>query len=486
MRSTPSTSEKSKIQDASDEPRLGGGLKTVSLVFTALAYNAPLAVVIGQLPVIISFGNGVGAPVLLLFAGSVIGLFAVGFTTMSRKLAKPGGFYAFITAGLGRVIGLGASFVAVVSYYIMLLGCYAFGGIALNSLVADTFHGPDIAWWIWVLVLLLVTGVLGHFRLDLSAKVLTFLLVCELIVVAVYDAFVVFQGGAQGLGFQSFTPDAIFSGSLGVGLLFCFTMFGGFESTVIFRDEVSKPDRTIPRATYLIVGFVTLAYSFGLWVFINAYGPSQVVAASADDPTASSLSSIKTYVGQVAVDATTILLATSIFAAVLSTHNISSRYLYNLGADRILPRSLSRVHRRHGSPYRASFAIAVLSFIGILPMVIFDADAATLYARLLGAYGYTLIILLLLTSVAVLVYFRKKKMAGISRWKTVYAPGLAFVGLSLAAFLATQNFDQLVVGSSTLAAAALISIYGLGTVGAVVALLFRRHRPDTYARIGRQ
>lgn len=468
------------------EPQLSGGLGTVSLVFTALAYNAPLAVVVGQLPVIIAFGNGVGAPVLLLFAGTVIGLFAVGFTTMSRQLAKPGGFYAFITAGLGRVTGLGASFVAVVSYYIMLLGCYAFGGLALNSLVDDTFSGPDVAWWVWVLVLLLIASVLGHYRLDLSAKVLTLLLVCEVVVVAVYDACVVFQGGAHGLGAQPFTPDAIFSGAMGVGLLFCFTMFGGFESTVIFRDEVRNPDRTIPRATYLVVAFVTLTYSFGLWVFIHAYGPDQVAAASAADPTASSLSSIHTYVGRVAVDATTILLSTSIFAAVLSTHNISSRYIYNLSADRILPKSLSRVHRRHGSPYRASLTISLLSFVGISAMVIFDADAATLYARLLGVYGYTLIILLLLTSVAVLAYFRRHKPAGLTRWKSTYAPGLAFMGLCVAAFLATQKFDLLVIGSSSLAAMVLASIYGLGLLGAALALVYRKYRPDTYARIGRQ
>jgi amino acid transporter len=465
---------------------LRGNLGTTHLFFTVLAFNAPLAIVVGFIPVIIGAGNGVGAPAALLVAGAIIGVFAVGFIAMSRHLPKPGGFYAYITAGLGRAVGLGASFVALVSYYFMLIGSYAFGGIAMESLVRDTFHGPDIAWWVGVMVLQLAAGVLGYFKLDLSARVLSVLLVCEVIMVLVYDAFVVFKGGAGGLGVESFTPHAMFSGSVGIALLFSLTMFGGFEATIIFRDEVRKPERTIPRATYLVVGFVTLVYVVGAWVMIQAYGPGHVVAAAAADPTGSFLSSLQTYVGRVAVDMVTVLLNTSIFAAVLSAHNITSRYLYNLSADRILPGSLSHVHGRHGSPHRSSLAISALALVGMAPLAIFKANPATLYAILIGIYGYTFIILLLVTTVAVVVYLKRHKPAGVNNWQSLIAPILAFVGLGVSAYLATLNFDLLISGSKTLAVTILLAIYGLAVAGVVLALVYRRTRPDTYARIGRQ
>jgi amino acid transporter len=467
---------------------LRGNLGTAHLLFTVLAFNAPLAVVVGFIPVVVGAGNQLGAPVAFLAAGTIIGLFAVGFTAMARHLPNPGGFYAYISAGLGRVPGLGASFLALLCYYFMLIGSYAFGGIALQSLVRDTFHGPNVVWWVWVLVLQAATGILGYFKLELSAKILTVCLICEILTVLIYDAAVVFKGGATGSGLQaaSFTPHAIFSGSIGIALLFGITCFGGFEATTIFRDEVREPNRTIPRATYLVIALVTVLYGGGAWVFIQAVGPTHVVAASAADPTGSFLASLQVYVGRAAVDIVTVLLNTSIFAAVLSAHNITSRYLYNLSVDRILHRSLSRVHGRHGSPHRASLATSAAALIGMAPLVIYGADPSMLYARLVGIFGYALIILLLVTAVAVPVYLRRTRPEGVGVWHRIIAPALAFAGLAIAAVLATQNFGLLIAGSQPLADAMLALVFGTALVGVVMALIYRKKRPEVYARIGRQ
>jgi hypothetical protein len=103
----------------------------------------------------------------------------------------------------------------------MTIGSYAFGGIPLESLVRDTLHGPDISGWLWVLVLQAVASTLGYFKLDLSARILTVLLVAE----GRHRAGLRRRpgGGADGLGLQSFTPTAAFSGSVGIALLFGLT-----------------------------------------------------------------------------------------------------------------------------------------------------------------------------------------------------------------------------------------------------------------------
>ena len=468
------------------EPRLRGNLGTPHLLFTVLAFNAPLAVVVGFLPVIIGYGNGIGAPVALIAAGAVIALFAAGFTTMARYLPNPGGFYAYITAGLGRVVGLGSSFLALLCYYFMTIGSYAYGGLVLESLVHVTYHGPDIKWWVWVLILLAIVGTLGYLKLDLSARILSVLLVCEVIMVLVYDACVVGKGGAHGLGFSSFEPHNFLSGSIGIALLYSITMFGGFEATTIFRDEVRDPDRTIPRATYLVVGLVTCLYAGGTWVLIQAVGTSKVVAAAAADPTGTFIASLTAYSGRVAVDLVTVLLNTSIFAALLSSHNITSRYMYNLSADRILHRSLSRVHGRHGSPYRASVAMTAVSLLGLAPFVFVGANPSELYAVLIGIFGYVLILLLLITGVAVPIYLRRNRVAGANRWNSVIAPVLALAGLGVTVVLATQNFSVLISGSQSLANLMFALVYGTFAVGVVLAIVYRKRRPDVYARIGRQ
>ncbi|MEU1185142.1 APC family permease [Streptomyces sp. NPDC005820] len=468
------------------EAGLQGSLGTADLVFTVLAFNAPLATAVGFVPVVIGLGNELGAPMAFLAAGAILGLFAVGFTAMGRHLPNPGAFYAYITAGLGRPAGLGASFLALFSYYFVLIGGYAFGGISLQSLVRDTFNGPDVAWWIWVLVLQAGAGVLGYLKIDLSARVLTVLLGLEVLMVLVYDAAVVFTGGPQGTSFESFTPSAVTSGSVGLALLFGITCFSGFEATAIFREEVRSPERTIPRATYIAIGFMATLYALGAWVMIQAYGPDHVVQATAADPTGSFNHSLQLFVGKAAVDIVSVLLCTSIFAANLSTHNVTTRYLYNLSVDGIFPRVLSGVHGRHGSPYRASFTTSVLALIGIVSLAVAGVAPATLYATLIGIGGYALIVLVLATAVAVLVYLNRHREIGLGVWHSKVAPVLAIAGLVLATVLATQNLDVLIGGSRTSANILLAVAYGLAALGFVLALVYRRTKPDVYARIGRQ
>src|SRR5262249_23395665 len=97
--------------------RLRERLGVVQLLFTVLAFNGPLAIVVGFVPVIIGYGNGLGAPTAYVAASVIVGLFADGFIKMSRHVEKPGRVSThFVAKGLGRPLGLGASFLAVACY----------------------------------------------------------------------------------------------------------------------------------------------------------------------------------------------------------------------------------------------------------------------------------------------------------------------------------------------------------------------------------
>lgn len=474
------------LQSGTADVRLRGNLGTFHLFFMILAVNAPLAVVVGFAPVIIGYGNQLGAPVAFAAAGAIIALFTVGYTSMSRHLPNSGGFYAYITAGLGRVPGLGGSFLALLGYYFALIGSYAFGGIALQSFVNNTLHGPDITWWVWVLILQAVTGVLGYFSLEVSARVLSYCLVGEIAMVVIYDTAVVLKGGAKGLSAESFTSHAVFSGSVGIALLFALTCFGGFETATIFSEEARDPLRTIPRAMYLYVALTVILYAGSTWVIIQAWGPGKVVAAVGADPTGSFLASTEAYTGKLAADIVVVLLNTSIFAAILAVHNVTGRYAFNLSADRILPKIISGVHGRHGSPYRASILISVLALAGMVPFFYLTHDPSLLYARLMGVFGYVFIILLLLTALASMVYLNKHRPPHTTVWHRLIAPILATAGLAVSTWLATTNFKLMISGSGNLTIALFALILTVALLGTGTALVLRTRRPDIYAKIGRQ
>ncbi len=456
------------------------------LLFTVLAFNGPLAIIVGYITVVIGMGNGLGAPMAYIACGILIWVFAAGFTRMAHHLQNPGGFYAFVTAGLGKPAGLAASFLALASYYFILLGATAYSGLLMQQLVSGTLHGPHIPWWVWMSVWVTITATFGYLKLDLSARVLTYLLAGEIVIAGIYAGCVTAKGGAEGLSFNSFTPQMAMSGSIGLALLFAIMNFGGFEATAIYREEVKDPDRTIPRATNIFIITVTVLFAISAWVIIQALGPSHAVAAAAANPTGVVSDTIGQFVGRWAQLVVSILVNTSVFAGILASHNIASRYVYNLSVDGILPRRLANVHGRHGSPHRSSVAVSIATVVGLAPFILFNANPLVLYAQLSGVYGYSFILLLLLTTVAVFCWLRRQTLPGVTAWHRTIAPALAGIGLCGVLWLTTTNFKLLLGSSSELAYITMGGVFATGLSGVAVALLLKRKRPHVYQRIGRQ
>ncbi|MEA2323229.1 MAG: hypothetical protein QOD81_3079, partial [Solirubrobacteraceae bacterium] len=65
---------------------------------------APLAAMMFNVPLTV-LGGGYGAPAAFLIATVVLTVFSVGYIEMSRRVTSAGGFYTFITRGLGPIPG---------------------------------------------------------------------------------------------------------------------------------------------------------------------------------------------------------------------------------------------------------------------------------------------------------------------------------------------------------------------------------------------
>ncbi|MGX9883402.1 APC family permease [Streptomyces sp. NPDC002276] len=466
-------------------PQLQGRMGVIAVALTVLAFAAPLASVVGVIPLVIS-SAGAGAPLAFAAATLVLVVFSVGYTTMSRYVPNPGAFYAYITAGLGRTVGMAASLLAVLGYFMIGTGVCLFFGIVCNDLVVNTFGGPSSPWWLYSLSLVVVVGIFGYFRIDLSTKVLSLAMVLEVVVVLIFDLAVAVQGGPEGRSLTPFAWGSFKSGAVGVALLFAVITFIGFEATAIFREETKDPRRTIPRATYLAVLFMGVFYIVVTWLLVDAYGTTRATeAATANGPGMFS-DAMGRFVGTWARDVISVLVVTSVFAGVLSCQNIIARYGYSLGTDRALPSSLGRVHPRHGSPYVSSLVVSVIFFIAVLAFT--GSAPAIAYAWLAGAGGFPILVLMFLTSLAVLVFFHRSRgeIHDSTRWHTVIAPALATAALGVALYLSFTHFVLLTGRDRGTAIALQVIIWGVFLAGIGLAVVYRSRRPDVYARIGRQ
>src|SRR3982074_2265822 len=68
--------------------------------------SAPISAMLFNTPISVGFGNGLGTPAGFLFATVVLTIFSVGYVAMARKKTAAGGFYSYISHGLGREIRL--------------------------------------------------------------------------------------------------------------------------------------------------------------------------------------------------------------------------------------------------------------------------------------------------------------------------------------------------------------------------------------------
>ncbi|UQS25995.1 APC family permease [Amycolatopsis thermalba] len=463
--------------------KLSGRMGVGSLMLTVLAFSAPIAVVAGFIPFTVTFG-GEGATFAFVATTILLLLFAVGYVTMTRRIPKPGSFYAFVSAGLGKISGLGAAFLAVVSYLLMLGGCFVFLGLTATELI-ESIGGPTTPWWLWGALAWAVVGVLCYFHIEVSAKVLSVAMVLEVTIAMIFNVAVVLHGGGpDGFSATPFSPAALSHGDVGVTMLFAVMVFLGFEATAVFRDEVRTPDRTIPRATYGAVLFVGVLYILSCYLLTTAYGSGAVDAAT-NDPKSMFPAAIGQFVAPFFTQLTFLFIITSELAAAISVHNVVARYLFNLGRDRALPAYVAKVHPRHHSPARASTVTAVIVAVVLIPLGLTNTSGVGLDAQLFGLATVGLLALMAVVSVSVIVWFaRTGRSTGENSFKCYIAPGIAALALGATVVLAVLHFD-LVVGGAPGQNLVLLTVLAVSAIAGVgLALYFKSARPRTYAGLG--
>ncbi|MBK0422086.1 APC family permease [Leucobacter sp. CSA2] len=460
--------------DSSPAPspsRLHGNLGTGSIAFMVIAAAAPLTVIGGNAPLSIGQGNGAGAPVGFLLASVVLLLFSVGFVTMTPFVKEAGAFFSYVTVGLGSRLGMGTAYVALVAYTAIQAGIYGYMGWAMMDLV-HTLGGPEIHWAVYALVSLLIVGVLGYRHIELSSKVLGVALVLELTVMMVVNVAVLVNGGPEGRSLTSFDPQTFLTPGLGVAVLFALTGFIGFESTAIYRDEARQPARTIPRDTYLAVGIIGVFYTLSVWVLVVASGPSQVRAVAKETLFGGKNMMLDTagqFAGSLTRDVMQVLLITSLFACVLSFHNIVARYQFALARIGSMPAALGRVHPKHASPARSSFVQSITATILVIMFVIIGLDPLVqVFGFMAGVATVGMVLMMLLTTIAVLVFFSRHPKLRSNVFKTLIIPALAVVALGIAAWLVLSNFTMVTSGSAAVSTVLAIVPGVALAIGAIV------------------
>ncbi len=274
----------------------GGAVGLWGVLFLCVTGAAPISAMLFNTPISVGYGNGVGTPAGFMFATVILTIFSVGYVAMARKVTAAGGFYSFISHGLGRELGMAAGLAMVVAYSVFEASLC--GGFAYFACAKLEQYGYTVSWYWPALFMVALIGILAFFDVKISARVLGVALIGEVLVLTIFDVLVFGQGG-ENIQMAALNPVNAFknlpAGSLGgtdiaagawaVGVFFAFWSWVGFEMAPNYGEESRDPKRIVPRAMYVSVVGLGIFYTITSWAALSGYASTAAAAVQAQtDP----------------------------------------------------------------------------------------------------------------------------------------------------------------------------------------------------------
>jgi amino acid transporter len=471
------------------------------VLFLVVTGSAPISAMLFNTPLSVGYGNGPkGTPAGFIFATVVLTIFSVGYVAMARKKTTAGGFYSYISYGLGREMGMASGLASVVAYSVFeasLCGGFAF---FLNGDL-NSWLGVNIGWPILALGMVVLIGILAYFEVRLSARLLGVTLVCEVLALLVFDGAVFLKGGHNlsmtplnlANAFKGFPASGqLVAGAAGIGLFFAFWSWVGFEMAPNYAEESKDPKRIVPLALYISVIGLGVFYTITSWAPIAGYHSyAEATKVAQVDAFHFYFIPARDFAGVWLKDILSFLIVTGSFACGMAFHNTTARYMYSLGREGVLPSVLGKTHARHASPHIASLTQSVVAAAIVLAFALgygWGDPTHNAYIRLYGLAAVMGVIIILsvqsLVSISILLYFEREEKADVHWWKTRLAPVIACVSQAFVVYLLFKNIAFLGTGEALAKWLGPIDlVIFLGGLG--YAFWLKRSKPEKYATIGR-
>jgi amino acid transporter len=493
-----------------DQRLKANAVGVMGVIFLVVTGAAPIAAMLFNGPLAV-LGSGWAAPASFILMMVGLFVFSIGYVQMARRVNAAGGFYTFITQGLGRSLGLAAAVTVMFAYVMFACQQQGVSGYWLST-TFDSWFGVNIPGWPLVFVALAITVGISYFGIHLTARLLGFCLCAEVLILAVFGIVVLVNGGAHGISLAPLNPLNMFSdgnsakqvfGAIapGIALFGAYFSWTGFEMAPNYAEESRNPPKTIGPATYGAVIGVGVLYIFVMWMFVEGWGTDRVsheIALQFGAVPGQSLPHnygsafyplTDQYVGHWMTIIFEALIITSSFAAGLAFYSTASRYVFAMGREGLLPRFLGHVHPKSQSPWRANLAVGGVMVLYAVLFILSDHSTlaqltkTSTYGALMGVFA--LLAIQGVCCIAIIRYFWTQARHEFHWWKTLVAPLLGLATMIFADQQMLANRKAL-AGSEPLFIKSIPWVaLGLFLIGLAVALYWRSRRPERHEAIGR-
>jgi amino acid transporter len=379
------------------------------VVFQGITHIGPAINVVFALPVIAKQA-GAAMPVSLLFAVVVCFFIANTVAQFARYVPSSGGYYTFVSRGLGPRFG----YVTTWSYLIYeIIGPAAAVG-ALGITVAGFLRdgtGIVIPWWIISVASAAIAWVLTYRGIRFSTHATTLLGAAEMLIMVLLGIAFLISPGPGSSWLAPVQPSSTQNGWGGVlgGTVFSILALSGFEAPAPLARETKRPTRFIYQAIFLSLLCVGAFYIFMAYASAIGWGTGDM-SAFAGGTEGAETNPYYTLAHRLWGAGWWVILFALVngtLAVAIACTNAASRVMYTMALAGTLPRALGTIHPVHKTPTIAihvqqSLQIAAFVVCGICigPDLIFD---------FLGAIAtLAVIVLYVLANVALTAFIRRE------------------------------------------------------------------------------
>lgn len=471
-------SVQARTQPSEPESLRANTIGLPGVLFQSMTTMAPASAVAFSLVAAIPFTGG-ALPLATVIALVVCLLVALNIGAMAKHLPSAGGYFTYVSHGLGAQAGwmtgwlFSLAYLLIVPFQLLVLGPVADQFMTQYFHLSFGTHG----WIAWSAVFAIVIFLLTYFGIRISADAGVILGCIEIGVFVLLSLWLIFSPGSQNTT-AAFNPSSSLLTDWGgwkgvlVGMLFVFTAFAGFESSAPLAEETQNPRRTVPRAILLATILIGLFYILSSYAGVVGWGISKLGTTYLSDP-----NPWATMAGRVWGGFSFIVILTILNSALANSNagiNAITRTLYAMGRTRTLPPLLSHLNR-FKVPDVALF-LAMLVAVG-----------AALWAGLaLGPFpgGFTLIgailtfpilIVYVATCISVIFFYWREHRDEFNAFRHVIVP---LVPVIVLAFVLYYQFTSLTAPYDL----SVRIVIGWFALGLIIVILLSLLAPQALAR----
>lgn len=387
-----------------------GALGLTGVVYQGITHIGPAANVLFSWAFIASFA---GAAMPLSLAISVVVCFFIANTVaeFSRYMPSAGGYYTFVTRGLGSRFGFLTTWAYLFYDWFGPAGAMGFFGVLTHQFLQDN-NGVNIPWWVFALVGTAIIWVITFFGISLSTRTAAVLGTLELLIMtALAIAFLLHP--AHGSSFSApFDPRSSPTGLNGIilGMVFSILALSGFEAAAPLAEETRQPTKFIYWAIMLSLFLIGAFYIFSTYATAVGFGTSKSAMAAFSNSSLDTWYAAAKGLWHGFWILIYLAILNSILAISVACTNAASRVMYTMGKTGALPSAFARIHPKHHTPF---VAIGVQQIVGIIAFLIvaWRLGEDQIFGFLGTAVTVALIVLYAMSNIALIAYVLREHQA---------------------------------------------------------------------------